>query len=123
MTRLPSKIVLAIVGGLSAALGAALIAIGVVSHHDRTVAAGKRRFHGRGLDRRWISDPQERERHADIVAERLELDTRQPGEVSLAEAAERLGVTIGTVRRRAKRGQLRGAYRNDRLIGVILGGE
>jgi hypothetical protein len=123
MTRLPGKIVLAIVGGLSAALGAVLIAIGVVSRHDRTVAAGKRRFHGRGIDRRWISDPAERERHADIVAERLELDTRQPGEVTLAEAAERLGVSIGTVRRRAKRGQLRGAYRNDRLTGVILDAE
>ena len=123
MTRLPGKIALWIVGGLSAALGAVLIAIGVVSRHDRTVAAGKRRFHGRGVDRRWISDPEERERHANIVAERLELDTRQSGEVSLAEAAERLGVSIGTVRRRAKRGQLQGAYRNERLTGVILDAE
>ena len=123
MSRLPGRIVLAIVGGLSAVLGAVLIAIGLVSRHDRTVAAGKRHFHGRGIDRRWISDPRERERHANIVAERLELDARQPGEVSLAEAAERLGVTIGTVRRRAKRGQLTGAYRNERLTGVILDAE
>ena len=52
MTRLQGKIVLAIVGGLSAVLGAVLIAIGIVSRHDRTVAAGKRRFHGRSIDSR-----------------------------------------------------------------------
>ena len=123
MRRLPGRIALGVLGALSAALGAILIAVGVVSRHDRTVAAGKRRFHGRGLDRRWIADPEERERHEGIVAERLDLDVREPGEVSLAEAAERLGVSIGTIRRRAKRGQLQAAYRNGRLTGVILDAE
>ena len=109
---------------LSAVVGAVLIAVGVISKRDRTVAAGKRRFHGHAFERRWIPDPDERKRHATIVAERLELDTSQPGEVTLAEAAERLGVSVGTVRRRAKRGQLEAAYhQNGRLRGVILDAE
>jgi hypothetical protein len=115
-----------LVGALSvgsALVGVVLVAIGSVIRSDRTVAAGKRRFHGHAFGRRWIKDPDERDRHAEIVAERLELDTRQPGEVSLAAAADRLGVSIGTVRRRAKRGQLQAAYRNGRLTGVILDAE
>ena len=123
MRKLPGRIALGVLGALSAALGAILIAVGVVSRHDRTMAAGKRRFHGRGLDRRWIADPDERERHDSIVAERLDLDMREPGEVGLAEAAERLGVSVGTIRRRAKRGQLKAAHRNGRLTGVILEAE
>jgi hypothetical protein len=115
-----------LVGALSvgsAVVGGVLVAIGTVIRSDRTVAAGKRRFHGHAFERRWIKDDEERDRHAEVVAERLDVDTRQPGEVSLAEAADRLGVSIGTVRRRAKRGQLQAAYRNGRLTGVILDAE
>ena len=120
MGGISRRIAIGVVSALSAVVGAVLIAVGFISRHDRTVAAGKRRFHGRAFERRWINDPSERKRHAEIVAERLDLDTTQSGEVSLADAAERLGVTVGTVRRRAKRGQLQGAYRNGRLTGVIL---
>jgi excisionase family DNA binding protein len=123
MSGVPRRLLLAVFSLASAATGAVLIAVGIVSRSDRTVAAGKRRFHGRAFERRWIPNPAERQRHAEIVADRLELDTRQPGELSLAEAAERLGVTVGTVRRRAKRGKLEGAYRNGRLTGVILDAE
>jgi hypothetical protein len=117
------RLAVVVASALSAALGAVLIAIGVVSRRDRTVAVGKRRFHGFAFERRWISDHADRERHAAVVADRLELDVREPGEVTLAEAAERLGVTIGTVRRRAKRGRLQGAYRNGRLAGIVLDAE
>jgi hypothetical protein len=120
---LPRRFAVVVGSALSAALGAVLIGIGVVGRQDRTVAAGKRRFHGRAFERRWIPDLDERARHAEVVAERLELDMREPGEVPLAEAAERLGVTVGTVRRRAKRGQLQGAYRKGRLAGIILDAE
>ena len=75
------------------------------------------------FERRWIPDDAERERHAEIVADRLELNTRQPGEVSLADAATQLGVTVGTIRRRVKRGELKAVYRNERLAGVILDAE
>ena len=120
MGRISRRIAIGVVSALSAVVGAVLIAVGFISRHDRTVAAGKRRFHGRAFERRWIPDLSERKRHAEIIADRLDLDASQPGEVSLADAANRLGVTVGTVRRRAKRGQLQGAYRDGRLTGVIL---
>ncbi len=107
----------------SVLIGAMLVAIGWITRSDRTAAAGKRRFHGHAFERRWIPDDAERERHAEIVADRLELNTRQPGEVSLADAATQLGVTVGTIRRRVKRGELKAVYRNERLAGVILDAE
>jgi hypothetical protein len=117
------KLLVGALGVGSALLGVMLVAIGSVIRSDRTVAAGKRRYHGHAFERRWIRDADQRERHAEAVADRLELDTRQPGEVSLSDAADRLGVTIGTVRRRAKRGKLQAAYRDGRLTGVILDAE
>jgi excisionase family DNA binding protein len=121
VTSLRRGLVLGAVSAISLVSGAALIAIGVITRQQRAVAAGKRRFHGNGFERRWISDPQERERHAVIVADRLDLDVELPGAVSVADAAERLGVSVSTVRRRAKSGQLKGAYRGGRLTGVVLG--
>jgi hypothetical protein len=118
------RIAIAVLSAISAVIGAVLIAVGVISKRDRTVAAGKRRFHGHAFERRWISDPEERQHHATIVAERLDLDSRQPGEVPLTEAAEQLGVSVATIRRRAKRGQLEGVHHpNGRLRGVILDAE
>jgi hypothetical protein len=116
------RILIGVAGAVSGVIGAVLVAIGVITRSDRTVAAGKRRFHGHAFERRWISNPKERERHAEVVAERLELDTVEPGEVTLAEAAEQLGVTVATVRRRVKLGKLQGVYRNGRLAGVIIEG-
>jgi excisionase family DNA binding protein len=100
--------------------GAVLIAAGAIIRQRRMVAAGKRRFHGFAFERRWISDPKERVRHTAVVAQRLDLEVQQPGQLSVAEAANRLGVSVSTVRRRAKSGQLKGAYRRGRLTGVIL---
>lgn len=120
MIRLGRGLLLGVVSAGSLAGGGVLIAIGAIARQKRIVAAGKRRFHGQAFERRWISEPEERERHASIVAERLDLDAVQPGGVSVAEAAERLGVSVSTVRRRAKSGQLTGAYRDGRLTGVIL---
>jgi excisionase family DNA binding protein len=121
VTSLRRGLVLGAVSAVSLVSGAALIAIGAITRQQRAVAAGKRRFHGHGFERRWISDQQERERHAVIVADRLDLDVELPGAVSVADAAERLGVSVSTVRRRAKSGQLKGAYRGGRLTGVVLG--
>lgn len=108
------------VSGVSLIGGTVLIAVGVITRQRRIADAGKRSFHGHAFERRWISDQDERLRHAVIVADRLDLDVEQPGAVSVAEAAERLGVSASTVRRRAKSGQLKGAYRSGRLTGVIL---
>jgi hypothetical protein len=57
----------------SAVAGLFLIAAGIIARQERTVAAGKRRFHGFAFERRWIDDAEERERHAAVVAERLDL--------------------------------------------------
>jgi excisionase family DNA binding protein len=123
VTSLRRGLLLGAVSAASLVSGAVLIAIGVITRQERAVAAGKRRFHGHGFERRWISDPEERERHAAVVAERLDLNADEPGSVSVAEAAERLGVSASTVRRRVKSGQLKGAYRDGRLTGVILDGD
>lgn len=99
--------------------GAILLAVGSVLRQQRTVAAGKRRFHGQAFERRWIPDDVERARHAAVVAERLR--PAAPGPVVRpAEAAERLGVSVSTVRRRVQRGELEAVFRNGRMTGVIL---
>lgn len=120
VTRLGRGLMLGTLSGVSLIGGAVLIAVGVMSRQQRIADAGKRSFHGHAFERRWISDQEERVRHAAIVSDRLDLDVEQPGAVSVAEAAERLGVSASTVRRRAKNGQLKGAYRSGRLTGVIL---
>jgi hypothetical protein len=111
-----------LLGVLSALGGVVLIGIGIITRQERAIAAGKRRFRGSAFERRWIPDLAERQHHAEIVAERLELSD-QDGQVALGAAAERLGVTVATVRRRVKRGQLRGVYDAERLVGVILPSE
>jgi hypothetical protein len=118
--RLGRGLLLGVVSVGSLATGAMLIAMGAIIRQQRMVAAGKRRFHGYAFERRWIPDQKERVRHTAVVAERLDLDMEQPGEVSVADAATRLGVSVSTVRRRAKAGQLKGAYRGGRLTGVIF---
>ncbi|HEX6654575.1 MAG TPA: hypothetical protein VF153_00015 [Candidatus Limnocylindria bacterium] len=105
-------------GLLSAVGGLVLVGIGIITRQERAVTAGRRRFRGSAFERRWIPDQAERQRHAEIVAERLELS--EDGQVDLASAAERLGVTVATVRRRVKRGQLEGVYAEKRLVGVVL---
>ena len=110
-----------LVGGLgllSALGGLVLIAIGIITRQERAIAAGKRRFHGSAFERRWITDQDERQRHAEIVADRLEL--HGDGSVDLPSAAAQLGITVSTVRRRVKRGELEGVYVEDRLVGVVL---
>jgi hypothetical protein len=109
---------LGVVGLVSALGGLLLIGIGVITRQERAVTAGKRRFHGFAFERRWITDPEERQRHEELVAERLQLP--QDRHVDLPSAAQRLGVTVGTVRRRVKRGELEGVYTEERLVGVIL---
>jgi len=105
--------------GLLSALGGLLLAgIGIITRQERAVSAGKRRFHGSAFERRWIPDHTERQRHAEIVAERLDLSG--DGQHDLATAAERLGVSVATVRRRVKRGDLEGVYADERLVGVVL---
>jgi excisionase family DNA binding protein len=120
MSRLGRGLLLGAATAGSLVVGSLLIAIATITRQQRMLAAGKRHFHGQALERRWISDPKERVRHAAVVAERLDLEVEQPGEVSVAEAAKRLGVSVSTVRRRARKGQLKGAYRRGRLTGVIL---
>jgi excisionase family DNA binding protein len=104
----------------SRVVGALLIGLGRLIRQDRVVDAGKRRFYGEAFERRWISDAEERERHAAIVAERLGIEASAGGVVSVAEAARRLGVSVSTVRRRAQRGELAGAYRDGRLTGIVF---
>jgi excisionase family DNA binding protein len=113
-------LILGAVSGLSLIGGTVLIAVGVITRQRRIADAGKRSFHGHAFERRWIPDQDERVRHADIVADRLDIDVEPPGTVSVAEAAERLGISVSTVRRHAKSGRLKGAYRAGRLTGVIL---
>jgi hypothetical protein len=108
-------------GLLSALGGLVLIGIGVITRQERAVAAGKRRFRGSAFERRWIPDGAERQQHAAIVADRLELP--ENGSVDLPSAAARLGVTVGTVRRRVRRGELEGVYVEKRLVGVVLPAE
>jgi hypothetical protein len=109
---------LGLVGLASALGGLLLVGIGIITRQERAVAAGKRRFHGSAFERRWIPDAAERQRHDDIVAERLELP--EDHHLDLTTAAARLGVTVDTVRRRVKRGELEGVYAQERLIGVVL---
>jgi len=105
-------------GVLSAVAGLVLIGIGIITRQERAVSAGRRRFHGHAFERRWIPDPVERANHAEIVAERLDLDPS--GHLGLDAAAARLGVTVTTVRRRVRAGKLAGVYREERLVGVVL---
>jgi excisionase family DNA binding protein len=100
--------------------GALLMLVGRVVRRDGIVAAGKRRFHGAGFERRWISDQDERQLHAAIVTRRLGIDAADEGIVTVAEAARTLGVSVSTVRRRVQRGELKGAYSGGRLTGIVL---
>jgi hypothetical protein len=113
-----------LVGGLgllSAVGGLLLIGIGIITRQERAVAAGRRRFHGSAFERRWIPDPAERQHHSDVVAERLDLPA--DAHVDLTTAASRLGVSVTTIRRRVKRGELQGVYAKERLVGVVLPSE
>jgi hypothetical protein len=110
---------LGVVGLVSALGGLLLIGIGIITRQERAVTAGKRQFRGFAFERRWIADPDERARHQEIVAERLELE-EPDGHVDLATAATQLGVTVATVRRRVKRGELEGVYTRERLVAIVL---
>jgi excisionase family DNA binding protein len=120
MSSVRGRIGLAVASLVSLVTGAILLAIGSVLRQRRTVTAGKRRYHGGAFERRWISDEDERERHTEAVSDRLELPRPEGPEVRLAEAAERLGVSVSTVRRRIQRGELKAVYRDGRMTGVIL---
>ena len=114
-------LLVAVASLVSALGGLVLVGIGIITRQERAVSAGKRRFHGSAFERRWIPDHAERQRHAEVVAERLEL--ADDGHLDLPTAAERLGVTVATVRRRVKRGELEGVFAEQRLVGVVLPGE
>jgi DNA invertase Pin-like site-specific DNA recombinase len=117
-------LLLGLAGLVSALAGLVLVGIGIITRQERAVSAGKRRFHGSAFERRWIPDPDERERHAEIVADRLELaEPESDGHVALAAAANRLGISVTTVRRRITRGELEGVYTQERLVGVRLPAE
>jgi excisionase family DNA binding protein len=121
MSGLGERVSLAGVTIASLVTGAILLAIGSVLRQQRTVAAGKRRFHGHARERRWIPDDAERERHAEVVTSRLAISAAaRPEELRVAEAAERLGVSASTVRRRVQRGELVGVFQNGRMTGVVL---
>lgn len=105
---------------LSLVTGAILLAVGSIFRQRRTMAEGKRRFHGKAFERRWISDDDERQRHAEVVAERLNLEPPASPVLRVPEAAERLGVSVSTVRRRIHRGELQGVFTDGRMTGVIL---
>jgi excisionase family DNA binding protein len=105
---------------VSLVTGAILLAVGSVFRQQRTVAEGKRRFHGKAFERRWIPDEDERQRHAEVVAERLNPEPPSGPVVRVAEAAERLGVSVSTVRRRIQRGELEAVFVDGRMTGVIL---
>ena len=93
---------------------------GEMLQQRRTVAAGKRRFHGQAFERRWIPDDAERQRHDDVVAERLGQSPSAGPVYRVAEAADRLGVSVSTVRRRVQRGELQAVMQDGRITGVIL---
>jgi excisionase family DNA binding protein len=105
---------------VSLVTGAILLAIASITRQQRTVAAGKRRFHGQAFERRWIPDDRERQLHAEVVAERLGQSPADGPVLRVTEAAERLGVSVSTVRRRAQRGELQAVMQDGRLTGVIL---
>lgn len=123
MSGLSGRVSVALASLVSLVAGAILLALGSVLRQQRTVAAGKRRFHGQAFERRWIPDDAERKRHAAVVAERLDLALPESPVVRVAEAAERLGVSASTVRRRVQRGELQAVFQNGRMTGVILEGD
>ncbi len=121
MRSLRLRVNLGVASLISLVTGGILLAIGSVLRQRRTVVAGKRRFHGKAFERRWIPDDAERQLHADVVAERLsESQPPQGSVVRVAEAAKRLGVSVSTVRRRVQRGELQAVMRDGRMTGVIL---
>jgi len=120
MSGLRGRVSLGLASLVSLLTGAILLAIASVTRQQRTVAAGKRRFHGQAFERRWIPDDGERQRHAEVVAERLAQSPSDGPVLRVAEAAKRLGVSVSTVRRRAQRGELQAVMQDGRLTGVIL---
>ena len=120
MKALGGRVSFALASLASLVTGAVLLAIGSVMRQRHTVSAGKRRFHGQAFERRWIPDDDERQRHAEVVAERLAPDPAPSVVVRVTEAAKRLGVSASTVRRRVKRGELEGFYEDGRMTGVVL---
>lgn len=123
MSGLGGRVGLAGVSVASLVTGAILLAIGSVLRQQRTVAAGKRRFHGNAFERRWIPDDAERVQHAAVVAERLGISAGARPVVRVADAAQRLGVSVSTVRRRVKRGELEAVFQNGRMTGIVLEAE
>ena len=120
MSGLRGRIGLGVASLVSLVTGAVLLAVGSVLRQQRTVTAGKRRYHGGAFERRWIPDDAERQEHAAVVAERLALPQRAAPIVRVAEAAQRLGVSVSTVRRRVKRGELEAVFQNGRMTGIVL---
>lgn len=120
MSRLRGRIGLGAASLVSLVTGAVLLVVGSVLRQHRTVAAGKRRYHGGAFERRWIPDDAERQRHAAVVAERLTLAPPATPVVRVAEAAQRLGVSVSTVRRRVQRGELEAVFKNGRMTGIVL---
>ena len=120
MSGLGDRVSLAAVSLASLVTGAILLTVGSVLRQPQTVAAGRRQIHGHARERRWIPDDEERARHDAIVAERLGISPTARPEVRVADAAERLGVSASTVRRRVQRGELEGVFRDGRMTGVVL---
>jgi excisionase family DNA binding protein len=120
MSGLSDRVSLGLASLISLLTGAILLAIASITRQQRTAAAGKRRFHGKAFERRWIPDDGERQRHAEVVAERLGQSPVDGPVLRVAEAAERLGVSASTVRRRVQRGELEGVFRDGRMTGVVL---
>jgi excisionase family DNA binding protein len=120
VSELRVRISFGIASLVSLVTGAILLAIGSVLRQQRTFAAGKRRYHGMAFERRWIPDDVARREHAAIVAERLQPARPDGPVVRVAEAAERLGVSVSTIRRRIQRGELRAVVQDGRTTGVIL---
>jgi excisionase family DNA binding protein len=120
MSNLRGRIGLAMASLVSLVVGGILLVIGSVMRQQRTADAGRRRYHGGAFERRWISDATERERHAEVVAERLSTVESDRPVVRLSEAADRLGVSVSTVRRRIQRGELEAITQDGRTTGVVL---